>query len=134
MSQDAQFHPASQLGTPNPFQPPPDERPAKSATTLTKAGVPEVGIPEPGSRSAVRTATKISKVGSSAFDEEFKLIQVDDNDNQVDNTGGVWMRRVDCLGSDGLWHTLTIQEVEDCDVDGTKYYRLVLISERYSPH
>lgn len=88
-----------------------------------------LGIKTPG-----RSATQITVIGRDAINEQFRLIVVDDANVQVPNTGGVILSRLACRGSDGLWHTLQVTEVEDCDSNGNKYYRLVVASERYSPH
>jgi hypothetical protein len=134
-SAEPQFNPAMQLPGPSPFQPIDLDR--RGAGTVVGGALGKAG----GSK-APRTATQVLLCSRGAFDQDginprhhTQMIMVDGDGNQVDNTGGFIINRLDCQGSDGLYHTLTVQEVEDCDpMTGTKYYRLVLVSDRYSPH
>jgi len=130
-----QFNPAVQLPGPSPFQPVDLDR--RGAGTIVGGTLGKAG----GSR-APRTSTQVLLCSRGAYDQDAitqrhhtQMIMVDGDGNQVDNTGGFVINRLDCQGSDGQFHTLTVQEIEDCDIStGQKYYRLVLISDRYSPH
>ena len=124
----------------DPFPANPDvvslrDEPEATGTPTTPATMPPTEPNLPVAGFPRRTATEIAVVGPHAFYEQILLIRVNDIGAQVDNTGGIIARRVDCQGSDGLFHTLVIREIDVCVANGgggvTNMKMMVLCSEPY---
>ena len=115
----------------------PEEVPSSAATPLPTPPPTEPDLPI--GMGGHRSTVQIAVVGPHAFYEKILMIRVDGTGAQIPDSdpggGGIIARRVDCAGSDGHMHTLTIREIDICISDGgggfTNMKAMVLMSEPY---